>query len=56
MCKQCDRVKREIERLQKWLKNQQCRDNPRKIYWRDYYQANRDKKLAAAKEKRSSQL
>lgn len=42
-------IRRQIRELQRELEH--LGEDERKQYWRDYYRMNRDKKLAAAKER-----
>jgi hypothetical protein len=59
MCRFCDHVKDEIKRLQDRLGSMECkREHKRPIkhpgrrsYHKAYYQANRERKLAAANER-----
>jgi len=49
MCEQCRHIRKEIDRLEKRLKGLPCEHKPRRGYYKEYYAANREKKLDAAK-------
>lgn len=53
MCEACDSADREIARLKAFKKRmgKKCGRIPRKEYWDDYYEKNRDAILAKARER-----
>lgn len=56
MCQLCNDIRADIAYLQKELKELGCgktilKHPERKSYWREYYQRNRDAKLAKANER-----
>lgn len=56
MCEACEATEREIERLRKWLKRTSatCGRVHRKGYFDSYYERNRERILARAKERNLS--
>lgn len=52
MCQQCDKLRRELETIQAELRLVPCNVPVRRDYYREYYQRNRERKLAQYRQRR----
>jgi len=56
MCARCEKLRRELETIQSELRNVGCNEPPRRAYFREHYQKNREKKLQQYRERRMNNV